>query len=360
MKATSRDRDLQLLAIQRMGFLDTSAKLALLGFLDSGVSLSLLSNRDISTMTGRPISANLPPPASFLAEAEGDVLVLGRLGARFSCIADPEFPAVLREISQPPFGVYLRGGDLPQDRPAVSIVGTRLPTGLGMATAFSLARDFAEAGLPVVSGLARGIDGAAHRGALRGRGFTCAVLACGVEGIYPAAHRSLAASILEAGGLLLSEYPPGTEIRKSRFPERNRLISGLSRGTVVVEAPAGSGALITADFALEQGRDVYVASACLEGPRSAGLDRLASEGAKRLADRTGILAEWGWQAADAAVPSLFELPWRDGESLPADGNDGASMFEGLALAEALRAELGCFALGVPPADSPAERQGWGD
>ena len=358
MKATCGERELNLLAIQRMAFLGTSAKLALLGFLDSGASLLLLSIRDVAALTGRSLQAGLPSPASFLAEAEGDALLLERLEARFACMTDGDFPAALSEIPQPPFGIYLRGASIPQDRPAVSIVGTRLPTGLGMGTAFSLARDFALAGLPVISGLARGIDGAAHRGALRGRGFTCAVLACGVEAVYPAAHRSLAASILESGGLLLSEYPPGTEIRKSRFPERNRLIAGLSRGTVVVEAPAGSGALITADFALEQGRDVYVASACLEGPRSAGIDRLASEGARAIGDGSEIRAEWGWEGRTGSVPADIGSFWRDGLGLPADDDSRASMVEGLALADALRAELGGIAPApaLAPASSPAARQ----
>jgi len=354
MKAFFGERELKLLAIQRMSFLGTSAKLALLRFLDSGASLSLLSIRDVAALTGRPLQAGLPSPATFLAEAEGDALLLDRLGARFSCVCDGDFPAALAEIPQPPFGLYLRGASIPQDRPAVSIVGTRLPTGLGMGTAFSLARDFALAGLPVVSGLARGIDGAAHRGALRGRGFTCAVLACGVDAVYPAAHRSLAASMLESGGLLLSEYPPGTEIRKSRFPERNRLIAGLSRGTIVVEAPAGSGALITADFALEQGRDVFVASACLEGPRSAGLDRLASDGARPIVDGSEIRAEWGWEGMAGAVPAAGGNPWRDGLGLPPDDDTRASMMEGLALADALRAELGGLVPFGAPAGMPLE------
>ena len=345
MKAPTSDRDLALLAINRMDLLGFSGKLALLGLLDSGAPLSLLSLREALASTGRPLPARLPDPAAILAEAEGNAILLDRLGASFACISDPGFPAALREIPQPPFGVYLRGRPLPMDRPAIAIVGTRLPTGLGMGTAFALAMDLAHSGLAVVSGLARGIDGAAHRGALHGNGMTCAVLPCGVESVYPAAHRSLAASILESGGLLLSEYPPGTEIRKSRFPERNRLISGLSRGLLVVEAPAGSGALITADFALEQGRDVFVASACLEGPRSAGIDRLASEGARAVARGADIRADWGWESPgnQAGILGCGCIEEREGWRLPADDISRASAIEGLSLAEALRAELGCSA-----------------
>jgi DNA processing protein len=337
MKVLSSDRYLSLLAIQRMTLLRSSEKLAVLSILEGGASLSGLSSRDIEAAVGRSFAGRLPETASLLAEAEGDAILLGRLGARFASLADADYPAILREIPQPPFGVYLRGSSLDQAMPAAAIVGTRFPSGLGIETALSIAGDLAAAGIAVVSGLARGIDGAAHRGALRRAGKTCAVLPCGVEAVYPASNRGLASSILEEGGLLLSEYPPGTEIRKSRFPERNRLISGLARALVVVEAPAGSGALITADFALEQGHDVYVAAACLEGPRSAGLDRLASEGARLIRSGREIVVEWGLSgrlsrvlAGADAIPDAVSL---------ALGCATGSQAEGIALAAALRAEL---------------------
>jgi DNA processing protein len=340
MKATASDRYLSLLAIQRMTSLRSSERLAVLSLLEGGADLSQLSSRDIEAAAGCSFAGKLPDTRILLAEAEGDALLLDRLGARFASWVDAGYPAALREIAQPPFGVYLRGRDLDQVLPSVSIVGTRCPSGIGMETALGLAGDFAAAGLAVVSGLAKGIDGAAHRGALRGGGRTCAVLPCGVDAVYPAAHRGLAAAILDCGGLLVSEYPPGTPIHKSSFPERNRIISGLSRALVVVEAPAGSGALITADFALDQGRDVLVAAACLEGPRSEGSDRLHSEGARLLSSGWELVEEWG----------LVDL-------LPSRGSHGASSprtetavqhgatcasgssHEGRSLAAALRAEL---------------------
>jgi len=278
----------------------------------------------VERIIGRPLPGRSFLPCALLSEAEGDAALLERLGASFVGIDEEAYPPALREIPTAPFGLYLRGEALPSERPALAIVGTRYPTPAGLRTAQEAAADCAHSGLPVVSGLARGIDSAAHRGALSRRGFTCAVLPCGIESVYPAGNRGLASAILEAGGLLLSEYPPGSEIYRSRFPERNRIISGLARGTLVVEAPAGSGALITADFALEQGRDVFVAAACLGGPRSAGLDRLAAEGAKCVARPRDILEDWdltGTYATDA----------------PAD-NEGES--EGLSLAASLRAELG--------------------
>jgi DNA processing protein len=170
----------------------------------------------------------------------------------------------------------------------------------------------------VVSGLARGIDAAAHRGALAalgpdraggagkvgaGRvGATCAVLPCGIDRIYPPANRDLASAIIEGGGLLVSEYSPGDELRTYRFPERNRIIAGMARACVVVEAPAKSGALITADHALDEGRDVWVARSCLGSPRGAGIDRLAMEGAGIFDTAADILADFaGAGGAGAAA-----------------------------------------------------------
>jgi DNA processing protein len=283
-------------------------------------------------------------PRALLAEAEGDAILLERLGAGFVSVLDPGFPAALREIAQPPFGLFLRGRALRIDLPSIAIVGTRYPTGAGLEAAIGFARDFAALGIPVVSGLARGIDSGAHRGALASGGSTCAVLPCGVDAVYPLGNSGLAGAILSAGGLLVSEYPPGTEIRKSRFPERNRIISGLCRGLLVVEAPADSGALITADFALDQGRDVFVASSRLGGPRSAGLDRLALEGALPVAKAAEVLEAWGIDA-DCDDFSGLEAWGGLGPGIASDGPGDESASWGRSLAAALRAEL---ALGASP------------
>jgi DNA processing protein len=167
------------------------------------------------------------------------------------------YPPLLSELHDPPARLFLRGG-LPDllARPAVAIVGARSCSSYGAQVAQELARDLATAGVVVVSGLARGIDGEAHRGALAGGGVTVAVLGCGIDRDYPRSHAELARRIAE-DGLVVSEYPPGVEPAPWRFPARNRIIAGLAHATVVVEARERSGALITADFALELGRDVF-------------------------------------------------------------------------------------------------------
>lgn len=327
---------LSLLAIQRAANLRTAEKLILVDLLDSGTDLSLLSLSEVESAIGRRLRSRSWDFRSLLDLARADALLLAGLGARYVNIADPGFPAALREIPDPPFGLYFRGRDIPPERPAIGIVGTRYPTGAGLETCLALSAGLAAEGLPVVSGLARGIDSAAHRGALKAGGFTCAVLPCGIERVYPAGNRSLAGAILESGGLLLSEYPPGTSIQKSRFPERNRIISGLCRGLLVVEAPSDSGALITADFALEQGRDVFVAAAQLGSPQSAGLDRLASEGARPILKAGEILVDWGLDGLRAVLPAHAE---GDGEDSSFEYSGGSSV-EGLSLALALKAELG--------------------
>ena len=167
------------------------------------------------------------------------------------------YPALLRELHDPPPRLYFRGGPAELlDLPAVAIVGARSCSPYGAQVARELARELGAAGVVVVSGLARGVDGEAHRGALAAGGLTVAVLGCGIDRDYPRAHAQLAGRIAESGAVV-SEYPPGIEPSPWRFPARNRIVAGLARATVVVEARERSGALITADFALELGRDVF-------------------------------------------------------------------------------------------------------
>ena len=192
---------------------------------------------------------------------------------------DPNFPLLLKEIPDIPFLLYYRGVLPDADKAAVAIVGTRRPSGNGIKTALQLGTECGHVGIPVISGLAHGIDTFAHRGAVEGGGFTAAVLACGLDQLYPKSNARLAGHILEKGGCVISEYAPGEPPLAYRFPQRNRLISGLSRATVVVEAPAKSGALITADFALEQGRDVCVCTALLDSIQNSGGKKLAEDGA---------------------------------------------------------------------------------
>jgi DNA processing protein len=281
------------LALQRMPVLRPDEKLLVRGLVDDEASFSVLSIEDIASFIGRRIEGGRWTPAGLLVEAEADARLLARSGAFHVLFDDPRYPALLRETYRAPFGLYFRGKPLSPDRPCAAVVGTRMPTGRGLEAAGELGAGLASAGVPVVSGLARGIDSAAHRGALRAGGPTCAVLPCGIDAVYPSSNRGLAAAILESGGLLLTEYAPGSDIHKYRFPERNRIIAGMARACVVVEAPLGSGALITADHALQEGRDVWVSRPCLGGVRSAGIDRLAAEGAPSLEGPGELLAEWG-------------------------------------------------------------------
>lgn len=205
---------------------------------------------------------------------------------------DPNFPLLLKEIPDIPFLLYYRGVLPDADKAAVAIVGTRRPSGNGIKTALQLGTECGHVGIPVISGLAHGIDTFAHRGAVEGGGFTAAVLACGLDQLYPKSNARLAGHILEKDGCVISEYAPGEPPLAYRFPQRNRLISGLSRATVVVEAPAKSGALITADFALEQGRDVCVCTALLDSIQNSGGKKLAEDGAIPVQCAGDLLREW--------------------------------------------------------------------
>jgi DNA processing protein len=224
-------------------------------------------------------------------------------GLQFLTLPEVEYPAPLREIAQPPPVLYVRGTWAPGDRRAVAIVGSRSATPYGRGVADRLAFDLAARGLTIVSGLARGIDAAAHRGALRAHGRTLAVLGSGGDVIYPAEHRKLAEAIAGQGALF-SEFPLGTPPLKGNFPQRNRLISGLALGVIVVEAAADSGALITAHHALEQGREVFAVPGMVRSRLSQGCHQLIKAGAKLTEGWEDVIEELG---VEARVP-LMEAP----------------------------------------------------
>lgn len=189
------------------------------------------------------------------------------------------YPAILNEIFDPPLVLYGRGNIELMDLPCVAVVGTRRPTFYGLQVAQGLAFDLGKRDVAIVSGLARGIDAAAHRGCLEAGGSTIAVLGCGIDVVYPRENRQLTRQIVE-GGLLLSEFPPGTSPAPQNFPVRNRIISGLSLGTVIVEASEYSGSLITARLAMEQNREVFAIPGNLTSPQSFGPNFLIKQGAK--------------------------------------------------------------------------------
>lgn len=235
-------------------------------------------------------------------------------------LGDPAYPANLREIPAPPERLYVRGALAEDDALAIAIVGSRAATPYGLAVAERLGADLAARGVTVVSGLARGIDSAAHRGALRAGGRTIAVLGSGVDVIYPPENRPLAGEI-EARGALVSQFELGTRPLAGYFPARNRVIAGLSLGVVVVEAASRSGSLITAGLAGELGREVMAVPGPLTSPQSVGAHRLIQDGAALIQ---------GWQDVVGQLP----LWWRDrvralpltrgaahGEPLPEDNTE---------------------------------------
>src|SRR5512133_804197 len=221
-----------------------------------------------------------------------------------------ELPPLLRAIHDSPPRLYLRGNGDPAmlAQTAVAIVGARACSPYGAQVARMLGRELASAGVVVVSGLARGIDGEAHRGALETDGHTVAVLGCGIDRDYPAAHAALARSIAE-GSLIASEYEPGVEPAPWRFPARNRIIAGLCAATIVVEARERSGALITADFALDEGREVFAVPGEITSSLSAGTNALLRLGATPLTCAADLLEALGIEAERRPKPShpLLEL-----------------------------------------------------
>jgi DNA processing protein len=225
----------------------------------------------------------------FRAEAERECRALERSGARVVDFLSPDYPRLLLQITDPPPLLYLKGATADLD-PAIAIVGSRRATQYGISTTTRLARELVGHGCTVISGMARGIDTAAHRGALAASGRTIGVLGCGIDVIYPPENRGLFGEMAERGALL-SEFPLGSTPTPANFPRRNRLISGLSRGVLVVEAAERSGSLITARFALEQGREVFAVPGAANSSSSRGSNRLIKEGATLVENATDIMAE---------------------------------------------------------------------
>lgn len=218
-------------------------------------------------------------------------LRLASLGIDFVCMEDAEYPGRLRNIHNPPYGLFYRGRLPDEKKRSVAIVGARGRTAYGEQVAWKLARALAEHDVSVISGLAIGIDGDAHKGALEGGGKTYGVLAGGVETCYPRANRYLYDKMMAQGGVL-SEYAPGTEPLSFMFPMRNRIISGLSDCVIVIEAREKSGSLITADLAMEQGREVYALPGRISDPLSRGCNALIRQGAGVICSIDDFLAEW--------------------------------------------------------------------
>ena len=252
------------IAVSYMSFLKPDEKQKLWKTVESIKELALLSISDISKIIGRVFRKCEWFPEEIEKQVAYALKIMKAYNIKSCLQNDVDYPSLLKEIFDPPFMLFWRGNIRCLNRKCAAIVGTRHASALGLKASFEISKALVEKSITVVSGLALGIDGAAHKGAVAARlpaekqkaGATCAVLACGIESIYPASHRKLGGIILEKGGCILSEYPPGWYPQKWCFPARNRIISGLSSITAVIEAPRGSGALITADFAIEQGREL--------------------------------------------------------------------------------------------------------
>jgi DNA processing protein len=268
-----------------------------------------------SGLLGGPAKAYLRHPD--WAAVEHDLEWLARPHRHVITRRDDLYPSLLNQIPDPPPVLFVQGDPGRLGDRQVAIVGSRNPTPSGEQTAAEFARHFARLGLTINSGLAVGIDAAAHRGALAGDGYTIAVTGTGLDRVYPARHRALADQIA-ARGALVSEFPPGTPPRRENFPRRNRLISGLSLGTLVVEAALQSGSLITARLAAEQGREVFAIPGSIHNPLARGCHALLRQGAKLVEtaqdvlEELGPLAVWG-ELQDAPPASGPELAGETGE-----------------------------------------------
>lgn len=247
-----------------------------------------LNNKDIDTILYRRNAQQLVQREKMLEQQ----------GIQFVSLEDEHYPYMLRHLVDAPFGLYYKGSLPKEDEKVFAIVGARMCTPYGKSVAKELAKRLATGQVSVISGMARGIDGYAHQGCIDAGGKTYAVLAGGVDMVYPPEHRNLYDAIIKNGGII-SEYPPGTEPVKGMFPRRNRIISGLSQGVIVVEAKKRSGSLITADCALEQGKDVYAVPGRIQDPLSEGCNNLIRQGAGIMDDISEFMREMCFEVEGA-------------------------------------------------------------
>jgi len=236
------------------------------------------------------VGRNIVRSGRVLENAEKVMSAVEKAGAKIVTRWDSEYPSRLKQIADPPVILYVKGETSPLYDFSVAIVGTRVPTENGQRIAFRMGVELAQAGVTVVSGMAAGIDSVAHEGALAGGGRTIAVLGTGVDVVYPTTNRRLYDKIVGQGAIM-TEYPPGTGPEPYNFPPRNRIISGISLGSIIVEAGVKSGALITAKSAIEQGRELFAIPGPAGQPRSAGVHRLIKDGAAHMVETAAEVIE---------------------------------------------------------------------
>ena len=262
--------DLLDIVLSQIYFLTLNEKLSLRKKLGNVEELELLSADDICLMVGRSIKTQNWNSKKFIEAAKKSSAIIQKFRIGAVCYRDERYPSLLREILNPPYILYYRGDISVLNKTCVGIVGTRSICKETALAAFNFARDACDNGVTVVSGLASGVDAWSHKGSLSvsgdNKGKTCAVLPCGIDMVVPSSHKVLASKILNQGGCLVSEYSPGNGAEPWRYVQRNRIIAGVSEGIVVVQAPPKSGALITANFAIENNRDLYfhTAAFCAE------------------------------------------------------------------------------------------------
>jgi len=286
----------------------------------------------------------LSPKSAERAEIEAEKA--GKLGITIVDILDARYPPLLREIFDPPIVLYLRGKKWNAELPQVAIVGTRRPTGYGLNCAERLAEDLAARGLAITSGLARGLDAAAHRGALRA-GITYAVFGSGIDFVYPKENRELA-DFVEENGAIISEFPLGTPPSPQNFPIRNRIIAGMSLGVTVVEAAEYSGSLITVRLALEAGREIFAVPGNITSPNSFGPHALIRQGAKLVANWQDIVEELPHPIREKIFAPLVARM----QALPEPQLDGAEakVWRALSLQEAVSIDTLLSKLPLPTSE----------
>jgi DNA processing protein len=278
---------------------------------------------ELEALRVRPETIESIIKREFEPKAAGELERVKALGGDILILDDGSYPDLLREIADPPITLYVRGDwQACFEQPAVAVIGSRMCSTYGENAAEMLARDLASRGITVVSGLARGIDTAAHRGAIKGGGRTVAVMGTGIDGIYPKENARLVREILDSGGALASQFPLGTPPLKDNFPYRNRIISGLSLGVLIVEASERSGSLITARLATEQNREVMAVPGNITSSNSYGTNYLIKAGAKLVQQWQDVVAELPGDIAASILPPKIEKPAPNGKSeenkLPAD------------------------------------------
>ena len=291
------------------------AKMQLLDQVGSAEEVFFLTEKQVHSLQGLRESEKEALLAGKHTDSEAEYAKLCGMGISFLSLEDTAYPEKLRHITDAPYGIYLKGRLPDKGQKTAAVVGARMCSDYGYAVARKLGQRLGVSGVCVISGMARGIDSEGHWGALAADGMTCAVLGCGVDVCYPASGRKLYDRILERGGIL-SEYPPGTPPLAAYFPARNRIISALADVVVVVEAKEKSGSLITADFALEQGKEIYAVPGRLDDALSAGCNTLIRQGAGIISDVDDFIKglDW-WDSNDGYQEEFTKLLLEKEESM---------------------------------------------